>query len=220
MTAVAVRLNSETPALHGADDVHIPHGHYRDAFARYPLAVPVARRAVFFGRVQPYKGLERLIATFGELRLPSVTLRIVGSAAPEYAEELRSLVAGDCRVSVDFRFVPDAELVSAVSEAQLAVLPYREMHNSGALFVALSLGTPVLAPRTASNIAIQSEVGAEWLHLYDGELTSNILAAALQWSDGPRPGSSPAFDVRRDWIEVARAYADVFQQALTRSSVV
>ncbi len=73
----------------------------------------------------------------------------------------------------------DAELVDEVGRAELAILPYHEMHNSGAILVAMSLGRPVLAPRTASNTALSEEVGPGWIIEYDGELTPEIILSAL-----------------------------------------
>jgi glycosyltransferase involved in cell wall biosynthesis len=42
------------------------------------------------------------------------------------------------------RFVSDAELAALFRAADLAVLPYREIDQSGVLYTALAFGTPVL----------------------------------------------------------------------------
>ena len=76
-------------------------------------------------------------------------------------------------------------------EAQLVVLPYRQMLNSGALLLALSLARPVLAPWSGANAAIAEEVGEGWLTLYRGELDAATLAAALRRQAGRDPRARP-----------------------------
>jgi beta-1,4-mannosyltransferase len=53
------------------------------------------------------------------------------------------------------------------------------MHNSGALVYALSVGRPVLARRSPYNDAMARGIGEQWLMLYDGELTAEVLRDAL-----------------------------------------
>ncbi len=59
------------------------------------------------------------------------------------------------------------------------VLPYREMHNSGAALTALSLNRPVLVPDNEVNRELAEEVGPGWVFRYDGELTGRHLLDAL-----------------------------------------
>ena len=100
-----------------------------------------------------------------------------------------------------------------VGAAELVVLPYREMHNSGVLLVTLSLDRPVLVPSTPSNLALAEEVGPDWIYLYDGELSSAILQATLERmrAAGPRP--RPRLD-DRDWQTLGRQSYRTYLRAL------
>ena len=76
--------------------------------------------------------------------------------------------------------MPDSELVSHLREADLAVFPYREVSSSGAAIFALSAGRPILASDQPAFRELQSIIGGDWVTLYDGELTANVLEAAAR----------------------------------------
>ncbi len=61
-------------------------------------------------------------------------------------------------------FAPDADLVREISMSEMVVLPYRFMHNSGAVLLALSLDRPVLVPDNEVNRLLEIEVGSDWVH--------------------------------------------------------
>lgn len=87
------------------------------------------------------------------------------------------------------RYVDDPTLAREVSSAELVVLPYRDMHNSGTLLLALSLARPVLVPRTPNNVAVAAEVGPGWIFMYDGELDAGVIRV--------RPAAGSASRVQR-----------------------
>ena len=155
---------------------------------------------LYFGIIRPYKDVERLIEVFTSPRAPGQRLRIVGSPTPELRERIAELAAPAANVSTRLAFVDDDELVREISRASLVVLPYAEMHNSGAALVALSLDRPILVPRTPSNSALAAEVGPGWVIEYDGELTDAVLTAAQEAvtrsTPPPAPGSRAATGTR------------------------
>ncbi|MBM4515638.1 hypothetical protein GS432_01345 [Rhodococcus hoagii] len=61
------------------------------------------------------------------------------------------------RVSSALGFAPDADLVREISMSEMVVLPYRFMHNSGAVLLALSLDRPVLVPDNEVNRCSRSK---------------------------------------------------------------
>jgi beta-1,4-mannosyltransferase len=213
-TAMTIRLNRATPVDEQRPNALIPHGHYRDRFARYGRAEPMPGRVVFFGIIREYKGVEPLLDAFRALPDPSLTLRLVGRPSTSYWRTLvEEAFRADARVSGRLEFVPDDVLVHEVTQAELVVLPYMEMHNSGAIFVALSLGRPVLAPRSRVNEELAAEVGPGWLHLYDGPLTADLLGRTLAQVREHPPSGSPAF-LDRDWTTVGRMHAEAYHQAI------
>ncbi len=208
-----IRLNDHTPVPDGAAVATIPHGHYRDWFARYPHAEPTPGRIAFVGLVRRYKGVESLIEAFRELPDASASLRIAGRpSTEELATALRELAGEDPRTSFRAEYLDEAAFAHEVTSAQLVVLPYRHMHNSGATLAALSLVRPVLVPDTAVNRDLAAEVGEGWLRFITGDtLTAADLRAAL---DTPTPAGEPDLSGRH-WDGTGRAHADAFSQAMS-----
>lgn len=216
MTSLFIRLNPTTVSPPG-QAVTILHGHYVDRFADLEKAKAVSGRVLYFGLIRPYKGVLPLISAFRELTSEGVTLRVVGSPTDELRVAVEAAVANDHRASCLLEFVDDQTLVHEITEAKLVVLPYLEMHNSGALLVALSLGRPVLAPDTTSNRALVDEVGPEWLMTFTGELTpeilGNALAAAESLSATDRPDLSG-----RDWGHIGELHYAAYTRTLRERS--
>lgn len=212
-TTLVIRLNRATPVDPRHPEVLIPHGDYREVFGRHPQAATVPGRLLYFGIIREYKGVERLLEVFRALPDPALSLRLVGKpSTPAWRRVVEDGCAADPRVSAILAFVDDDVLVHEVGEAELVVLPYSEMHNSGVVFVALSLDRPVLAPRSAVNTELAAEVGPGWLLQYDGELTPQVLTDALaQVRSG---GRSPAPELTgRDWDAVGRRHAETYRRA-------
>ncbi|ROS29304.1 beta-1,4-mannosyltransferase [Rathayibacter sp. PhB127] len=211
-TNVFVRLNNETPIPSDAPSVHIPHGHYRDVLNSAARRPPIGGRLLYFGRIESYKNVERLVRVFGHLSQADLELRVVGKGSAELQERIVNASSGDDRVSIRFGFVPDDDMVAEMTAAQLIVLPYTEMHNSGIVLVALSLDRPVLVPKTPANALLADEVGKHWIRLFDGELNEADLLEALEATTA-LPASGPELS-GRDWDTVATSYAKAYRFAL------
>ena len=216
-TAHRVVLNTSTRLPQDQPHSLVLHGHYRDWFAGLPRRRPVPGRLAFVGMIRRYKGTETLVDAFRALPGPQLSLSVSGRpSSEELAAELRGIAGDDPRIRFRFAFVDDAELVAAVTEAELVVLPYRHMHNSGGVLTALSLDRPVLVPDNEVNRRLAEEVGPGWVHLFDGELEAADLARALEAvrADGLlRRGARPDLD-RREWPTAGRDHAAAYERAL------
>jgi beta-1,4-mannosyltransferase len=139
-------------------------------------------------------------------------LRLAGRATdPGIAAAVRAAVEADARVTARLDHLPDGDLVDEVERAQLVVLPYRDLHNSGALLLALSLDRPVLVPRNAVTDALAAEVGDAWVRRYEGDLAADHLAGALAATAAPAGAPDLA---ARDWPGIGRQHADLFRAAV------
>jgi beta-1,4-mannosyltransferase len=210
-----IRLNPTTELPTEADAVTIPHGHYVDQFAVHPLPPSESGRILYFGIIRAYKGVDRLFDAFRQLDDDSLTLRVVGS--PSVGQ--RAIVEGRCaldkRTSAWLRYVDDAELVDEIGRAELIVLPYREMHNSGSILVALSMARPVLVPSSPANDALSAEVGPGWIISYDGELSPRHIQDALEVVRTTAPEARPDLS-RRDWRLLGEEHHAAYERAIRR----
>jgi len=125
----------ETMAELGVDAHVIPH----------PVYPSVATRSddghtlLALGVIRPYKGLADAVEV--TRRLPDVRLVVAGDPAMPL-DGLRDAPRTEWRLG----YLPQAELDRALSDATVAVFPYRaELDQSGALLQALGAGIPVVA---------------------------------------------------------------------------
>ena len=212
-TDLFIRLNPTTDIETDVPVVTILHGHYRDRFSSIPKPPPVQGRLLYFGIIRPYKAVDQLAAAFAGVTVPGLTLRIVGSPSVGQREIMEAAAGADDRVSLDLRFVDDAELVTEISQAELIALPYLELHNSGSVLAALSLDRPVLVPRRASTEALADEVGRGWVYLYDGAITAELIEKTMaELHDTPR--SDPPQLGGREWSVLGEQHFDAYARVL------
>jgi beta-1,4-mannosyltransferase len=213
-TTCWIALNEFTPVPSAAPSVLIPHGHYRDWFAGYALPPVDAGRLLHFGRIRRYKGLAELLAGFRDLADPALRLRIVGRADdPRLAQLVRAATRADDRITADQRYVAESDAATEFGRAELVVLPYPQLHNSGVALLALSLGRPVLVPDNTVTRALAAEVGSAWVIRYDGTLDARALRAGVESLRSHPPSEAP--DLRgREWQQIGRAHAAAFEHAV------
>jgi glycosyltransferase involved in cell wall biosynthesis len=198
----------------------VPHGHYRD---EYPPAPPreISRGRLglppedftflFFGNIRRYKNVPLLIEAFRQV--PDRNVQLVIAGAPGYAmspQELAQLAAGDDRIHLHLAFVPDDMLPLFIGAADVVVLPFDSILNSGSVLLALSFNRTVLAPRLGALPEIQSKVGSRWLRLYDGSLTAPALEEAR--ASQSRADEQEQVDLSAfDWSEIAQHTLDFYR---------
>lgn len=215
MTSTWVRINETTDFPENGLHRTILHGDYRQRFEKLPKLDSVVGRFVYAGRIEPYKGIESLVGAFSDVTTAGAHLRIVGKPTESLKRTIMEAERRDSRISSELAFVPDGVLVQEITLASLVVLPYSEMHNSGILLVVLSLNRPALVPWSHANEQIANEVGPEWVKMFRGPLTSQVLEDAL--SEAGRIEGIPDLS-GRSWDTVGTAYARVFRDSVKARS--
>jgi D-inositol-3-phosphate glycosyltransferase len=112
---------------------------------------------LFFGNIAPYKGLEFLVEAFETIAKPDKDLRLVIAGRPKGEEDYwRGLLEKINRSAVrdkmilKIEYVPDAEMEIYFKAADVLVLPYTHVFQSGVLFLGYSFGLPALAADVGS----------------------------------------------------------------------
>lgn len=215
MTTLRIAINPVTPAPPNVSQNFIPHGHYRDWFATIPRGQQVSGRIAFTGLIRRYKGVENLVDCFRQTKddHPDLSLTITGKPSSSDLENaIRSAASNDKRLAFSFGYVSEEKLVEAITEAELVVLPYEFMHNSGSALAALSLERPVLVPRNEVNERLSDEVGAGWIYFYDGKLSAQNLTLSLEKLRSCPPLAIPNLSAR-EWSDAGKLHRDAFRKA-------
>ena len=133
---------------HGLNDIVPDQGRTR-AECRAWLGLPAdACVLLLFGRIRRYKGVETLLEAFREDDTGSFLVIAGAPDSASYARSIEELVREHpCRDRVLYRpgFIDNAELASYFRAADLLVMPYRHIDQSGVLFLAFRFGLPVVA---------------------------------------------------------------------------
>ena len=116
------------------------------------------RTILFFGRIRPYKGLEYLLSAFQEILAKDPNYRLIIAGEPmkgyeKYCKEIRRTIDHSDirdRIVSRFEFIPDEQTELYLKAADALVLPYKNISQSGVLFLAYRFGTPVIAADVGS----------------------------------------------------------------------
>jgi glycosyltransferase involved in cell wall biosynthesis len=197
----------------------IPHGAFAH-LAEGPLLPPPHASdgpvVLCFGLMRPYKGLDVLIEAWRgiEAIAPGAELWIAGMPRMDIS---KLKAAAPSSVRFDARFIGDEELPAYFQRADLVVLPYRDIDQSGVLFTALAFGKPLLLsdvggfPEIAATGAARTVPAGDPVALRGalGELLGEPAALA-EMSDSARA----AVAGRYSWEQIARAHMRLYEQLL------
>jgi glycosyltransferase involved in cell wall biosynthesis len=159
--ALVERFGAEPARVHV-----IPHGAF-EGLARQADETPLepALAAVegpvvlCFGVLRPYKGIDVLLEAFRDLD-DGAELWIVGRPWMDVGPLRRAAAAARGTVRFVDRYVADAELPALFRRADLVVLPYRRIDQSGVLYTALAFGKAMVLSDVGGFSEVAREHGA------------------------------------------------------------
>lgn len=129
----------------------------RDQAKRYFGLNSSDKTLLFFGNIASYKGLEYLTAAFAEVSKNLPNYRLIIGGRPKGCESywrrieqgILSSGASD-RIIRKIEYVPDEETELYFKAADVLILPYTHVFQSGVLFLGYSFGLPAIAADVGS----------------------------------------------------------------------
>lgn len=182
------------PSINQSKATVIFHGDYRPII-KFKKSRDECRRdmgvkadeflVLFFGMIRRYKNVPKLIEEFSSIKSNRLKLFVAGKVVNDdrLGGEIRDLASRDSRINVSLEHVPEDKLIEYLTAADMVVLPYADVANSGSVIMALSVGCRVIAPNKGSLPQVQELVGADWLSLYEGDFSAELLVRAMQHTD-------------------------------------
>jgi beta-1,4-mannosyltransferase len=211
------------PSLERVPGYVIPHGHYRDEYPNDSAAdareqLGISRHAtvlLFFGQIREYKNVPELIRAFRESHGNTV-LCVAGKPNSDgLTTEVRREAALDPRVLLHLHDVPNERVPIYFRAAELIVLPYRDILNSGTALLSLSFNRPVLVPDRGAMRELREKVGRKWVRTFVGEVNARELEQALTWvTQISRPSEPYLGDL--EWPRLAEQTLHAYQEVIAK----
>jgi glycosyltransferase involved in cell wall biosynthesis len=178
---------------------------------RTPGSGGEARRFLFFGHVQEYKGVDDLLTAF--LAIPDgagAHLTVAGQCDdPGLRSSLHALAAqGGPRVVLRLDYVPQEEVTPLFAGADVVVLPFRRITTSGSAILALAHGRPLIVP----DLPALADLPDQAVLRYDGGVQGLADAlSALALADGAMLAAMSAaavnYAAKTTWRDIAEQTA-------------
>jgi len=128
--------------------------------ARRRLGIDDSDRTIlFFGHIEPYKGIEFLVTAFQRLAAVDRRHRLIiagkpGRGAAEYAAKLQETICNDTinagKIVQRLQYIPETETEVYFKAADVIALPYTSVSQSGVMVLAYRFGLPVIAADVGS----------------------------------------------------------------------
>jgi D-inositol-3-phosphate glycosyltransferase len=207
----------------------VPNTTLSTAEARRQLSIRDEDKALLiFGHIAPYKGLEYLVAALVELLKREGAYRLIIAGNPkgskDYWKQIQKAIARHGirdRVIERIEYIPDEETELFFKAADVLILPYIHVFQSGVLFLGYSFGLPAIAsdvgnlkeeiiegetgfifrPRDSSDLARKIE------NYFTSELFHNLETRRLE--------IKAYANERYSWDKVAAITTTVYSRLLT-----
>lgn len=182
--------------------------------ARAELGLPEHRKVcLFFGAVQPYKGLEEVL-TYWQTARPDALLVVAGEPMnAEYRKTVEELAPDPASVRLDLQWLDDTRLLRWLSAADAVVFNYRSIFTSGAAPLARSYGIPILLPSRLSTVDLHEPHPSVFRFESFATDFERQLSAAV--AIGSNYESAAEWRAATAWPRVAKLTAEAYRAALT-----
>jgi glycosyltransferase involved in cell wall biosynthesis len=199
--------------------------------ARVRLGLSAGQKVVlFFGNIAPYKGLEYLIEAMALLVAKDPIYRLVIAGRPKncqlYWEEIRKRIFRlglNDYVVERIEYVLDADTEIYFKAADILVLPYKHIFQSGVLFLGYNFGLPAIASDVGSlkEDVIEGQTGFICRPADSVDLSRKIEAyfssELYQQLEISRSGIMNFAATKYSWAEVGKITREVYANLLSRS---
>ncbi len=208
----------------------VPNSSLTPRDAKQRLGLHEEEKAIlFFGRIKPYKGLEYLIAAFRRVLVLHDSCRLIIAGMPdrceEYWREIRQGIQPELQkgqILLNANFIPDSETEIYFKAADAVILPYRNIYQSGVLFLGHSFGLPALVADVGSltedivegktGFAFRPEDPADLARTIDEYFASDLYLEL----DSRRQEIRDYATERHSWDRVSQMTIDIYSGLLRR----
>lgn len=207
----------------------IPHGSYlgsiiemqSKSFAREKLNITKnAKVLLFFGQIKDVKGLDVLLEAMPKIieEVPDAILLIAGKVWKTDFLKYQAIIEkhsleSHCRT--DIRYIPDNEIAAYYGAADLVVLPYKKIYQSGVLLMAMSFNRPVMVSNLPGMLEVvtPAETGLIFESGNSAKLSEEVVKALKSEAllDGIASKAISMMENKYDWSKIGISTARVYR---------
>lgn len=206
----------------------IPHGNYALFVSQLPYTIDSrlngSLELLFFGQIKEVKGLDILLKAIAKVikKTDKVHLTIAGRPWHDDTSVYDAIIEENNLqkyVTTNYSFIPDGEVAEYFSGADLVILPYKRIYQSGVLLLAMSYGRPVLA----SNLPAFSEIiedGKTGL-LFESENPEDLADRIMQVLNNKeglnsiRDKANVELETNYNWKEIGGKTLNVYEKIIS-----
>lgn len=144
-------------ARNGKKAVYVPHILYDSRKRKADINILKQKYGIkenefvftIFGRIRPYKNIERGIEAFRDMNVKNVKLLIAGAPVDaEYAKRIKYLCRKNENIALYFHYLSDSKLNELIDLSDVILLTHKDRSsmNSGVMIQAFSRGKTVISP--------------------------------------------------------------------------
>lgn len=210
----SISLNKVHMIEHGIDKITLPSEASRNAGRAFYGVNDDNPLILIFGNILYYKGVDILIQAFNLLAGKiSARLLIVGRCNDvTLKQELHSLVeASNFRARIIWYdgFLPDEEVISTFHAADVLVMPYRHIYQSGVIFMSLATGLRTVV----TDVGVLSDyIEKDFGRVVPVEDPTTLASAILDLLSKPKPSQSYFENLAKPylWTNTVRPLLSVY----------
>lgn len=176
----------------------VPHGNYIDTIDVVPTK-NIARKKIglsnedkvilFFGQIKKVKGLDTLLLSLSDVikQYPRLKLVIAGKVWKDDFNVYEKIIYENNlsqNILSHIRYINDNDVPNYYSAADLVILPYRKIYQSGVLLMAMSYTVPVLVSDIPGMIEIITD--GENGYVYQSESITSLSLKIIKVLSDPK----------------------------------
>lgn len=141
------------------------------------LNLPAVKKIfLFFGYLKPYKGIEELIHSFKTAELKNCILVLAGQCPDKkFLSQLLNLI--NEQIIFFNRFIPKEEAQFFFNSADVVILPFKEIENSGSVILAMGFKKAIITKNTEYMMELLSN---QTELLFQGDELSQKISSAFK----------------------------------------
>lgn len=202
----------------------IPHGNYIPFIKRVSRNVNnTVFNILFFGHLKKVKGLDILLAGLAELKKENSNFILTIAGRPwrnNFSFYNEIIIKNDLTSNLQYNlnYIQDDEVYNYFNNADLVILPYKRIYQSGVLLLSMSYGRAVLASDlSAFSEIIVDGVNGYLFHSEDVESLTNKLREITKNVNKLKEIEKNAYGFIKenyDWFKIGEETYNIYQEII------